>query len=162
MNEDMRFTFLFLLACAVALAGCATTPATDNHDHDAPAAEAMETAEHAHTNYELPEGVAAPTVEVTVEHDLLAGYNVHVTTTNFEWTPQNVNTRTVPGTGHAHLYVDGKKIARLYGQDFHFDGPSEVGRYTVRVELNTNMHETYVVNGVPVSDSAFLVVDHLH
>ena len=36
--------------------------------------------------------------------------------------PENVNQADVDGQGHAHIYVDGEKVSRVYGERFHLTG----------------------------------------
>ncbi len=42
--------------------------------------------------------------------------------------------------GHAHLYLNGKKVTRLYATS-HFMDKLPKGNLEIRVTLNTNMHE---------------------
>jgi len=73
------------------------------------------------------------------------GVNLHLKTQNFEFTPENVNTLNIAGQGHAHLYIDGKKITRIYGDWYHLPTSSMVnGEYTLSVDLNGNDHGTYI------------------
>jgi hypothetical protein len=56
------------------------------------------------------------------------------------------SSENVDHTGHAHLYVDGVKIARLYGPYFHIpDLP--VGDHEISVNLSSNDHSYYLVEG---------------
>jgi hypothetical protein len=49
-------------------------------------------------------------------------------------------------TGHGHLYVNGMKIARLYGSYFHIpDLPP--GEHEISVSLSSNDHSYYTING---------------
>ncbi len=150
----MKYAFAALFVVIV-LVGCAPAPA--DHAHDQSAEMPME---HTHALYEVA-AADAPTVSVTVEHDDVSGYNVHVETTNFKWDPAHVNEADAMGTGHAHLYVDGVKIARMYGPDYHISSMAQ-GTRTVRVELNTNTHKPYAVAGDPVDAEVQVVVDHMH
>lgn len=86
----------------------------------------------------------APTVNLEVTEDAKSGWNVKVITSNFTFTPQNVNGENVVGEGHAHLYVDGEKISRLYSNNFHYDENFD-GTKTFRVTLNANDHSEYAV-----------------
>lgn len=88
----------------------------------------------------------APTIEVDVTEDAKSGWNIKLDTTNFIFTPEKVNGENVVGEGHAHLYVDGEKIARLYGPNFHY-GESFDDTKTFRVTLNANDHSEYAVDG---------------
>jgi hypothetical protein len=63
----------------------------------------------------------------------------------------------VAGEGHAHLYIDGKKITRLYGE-WYFIPSLKPGTHTIRVTLNANTHEDYAVGGKLVEDTVTVVV----
>ncbi len=57
---------------------------------------------------ELQPNDAVPTVSYTIIKDAVGGYDLHITTTNFTFTPQNINGVAVADQGHAHLYIDGQ------------------------------------------------------
>ena len=101
---------------------------------------------------EVEPGPAAPSVEMAVTKDAVAGWNVHIKTANFRFAPENASGAHVAGEGHAHLYVDGRKIARVYGSWFHIDKLPENGA-EVRVTLNTNDHRDIKVGGKRVEAS---------
>ena len=61
-------------------------------------------------------------VEVTAEVDPIDGINVHIIPTGFVFAPERVNQADVDGEGHAHVYVDGEKVGRAYGEWFHLKG----------------------------------------
>jgi hypothetical protein len=94
---------------------------------------------------EVP-AVGAPQVAITVKKDLMNGWNVTVMTDNFNFTPEMVNSKNLDNTGHAHLYVDGIKIVRLYGHYFHIPQLS-AGNYEVTVNLASNDHSYYMIDG---------------
>jgi hypothetical protein len=94
---------------------------------------------------EVP-AVGAPQVAITVKKDLMNGWNVTVMTDNFNFTPKMVNSENLDNTGHTHLYVDGIKIARLYGHYFHIPQLS-AGDHEVTVNLASNDHSYYMVDG---------------
>jgi len=70
-------------------------------------------------------------------------------TTDFTFDPLNVNAASVPGTGHAHIYVNGAKVARAYSPFMLIEGvtPGDV----IRVTLNTNDHSGWSLNGTPIA-----------
>ncbi len=134
----------------------------DGHDHADPAhhggshAEAM-THDHA-TAINLPAGPDAPGLEISLTPDPMAGWNLHVMPQNFRFAPENASQPDKPGEGHAHVYVNGQKLARLYGGWMHIpDLPK--GETTVEVSLNANSHSTLTVDGKPVSASVTVKVD---
>ncbi len=70
--------------------------------------------EHKHGKMEVPQGQAVPTVDVVVRKDIKKGWNLEAQVTNFKFAPEKVNQAAEVGEGHAHLFVNGKKITRLY------------------------------------------------
>ena len=74
--------------------------------------------------------------------------NLHIMTTGFVFAPEQVNGPVTPGTGHAHIYVNGTKIARAYSAWFHL-GDLPAGA-TIRVTLNANDHSHWAVDGTPL------------
>ena len=90
-------------------------------------AEAMATDEgHAHDQVVETAGMS---VQVTAEVDPIDGINVNIVPSGFVFAPENVNQADVDGEGHAHIYVDGEKVSRVYGERFHLTG---VGRAITR------------------------------
>ena len=56
-----------------------------------------------------------------------------------------------------HLYVDGVKIMRLYGE-WHQMPPLAAGTHEIRVELSSNDHSAMAIDGVIVDDTVTLEV----
>lgn len=101
----------------------------------------------------------APTVGLTVEEDEISGWNIKIDTTKFTFTPENVNGANIVGEGHAHLYVDGKKVARLYGPNFHYNENFD-GVKTFKVTLNANDHSDYAVGDEAIYDEQQITHQH--
>ena len=153
---------LALLAIGLALGGgigfflaAANNIALDGHHH-APA----QAAGHAHRGetVDLPAGPGAPTLELRVDRDAKAGWNLQIATTNFHFAPERANAPHRPGEGHAHVYVDGRKIARVYGPWFHLDALPPGGA-TVAVTLNANDHRGLAVAGRALRVERRIVVE---
>ena len=90
-----------------------------------------------------------PTVSFTLTKDgANDGWNLHILTTNFTFTPQNENTAPVANEGHAHLYIDGK-LSVVYGPWYHVDALAP-GEHTVTVSLNANDHSIFTYKGVKI------------
>ncbi|MFW8634482.1 hypothetical protein [Cribrihabitans pelagius] len=128
----------------------------DGHDHGSAALHGgghAEMAGHAHEAVlDLPAGSDAPRVALKLLKDPMSGWNLQVTPENFRFAPQNASAADVPGEGHAHVYVNGGKIARLYAEWLHI--PSlPAGGAEVTVSLNSNSHSPLTVEGEPVSAS---------
>jgi hypothetical protein len=116
---------------------------------------AMDHTMHAMT--EIDTTVPVPTVQVEALKDTKGGYNIHVTTTNYAFTPEAVNTDPVPNTGHAHVYVNGMKVARLYGEWFNL--PADVfqkGDNLIEVTLNANDHSEWSRDGEHIAGSVIV------
>ena len=83
-----------------------------------------------------------PTFEVQVLRDPVEGWNILIVT-DLIWAPENVSTEHVEGEGHAHIYVDGVKVSRIYGM-WHFLGDLEPGTHEIRIELSNNDHSPLI------------------
>lgn len=128
-------------------------------DHDALSHD--DSAEHAmmhETLVEVPDGTPAPTVSLEVMQDPSGSWNARITTTNFRFAPENVSEENVMGEGHAHIYVDGVKINRVYGSWYHLGTLSE-GEHEVSVSLNANDHSSYAVGGEKITDAVTVTVE---
>lgn len=90
-----------------------------------------------------------PDLEISVVRDPHGGWNLTVKPINFRFAPEHVNGKHQHGEGHAHLYVNDKKVARLYGTDFHIPALRS-GNNVLRVSLNTNDHQTYSLGEAPI------------
>ena len=89
-------------------------------------------------------------VSLVVKPDMMAGYNVQIKTLNFKWAPNHASMAHRKGEGHAHIYVDGVKIGRVYGEWYHLNVANlnlTPGEHTVLVNLNGNDHKPYAVDG---------------
>ncbi len=116
------------------------------------------TAPHSHHDpIEVPEGTPVPTLRVEVLEDPKSGYNLRLDTTNFTFAPEHVSTDPVPGEGHAHLYIDGEKITRLYGPWYNLPELTP-GTHEIRVELSNNNHAPVAHNGRIIEDTAIVEV----
>jgi hypothetical protein len=113
---------------------------------------------HGHAHDKMREAKEAPpTVALEVTPDSVGGYNLHLVTVNFRFSPDKAGTGTEGVEGHAHLYVNGEKKARVYGPWFHMpDGWLAAGENTVRVTLNDNVHNVWAVGGKPVAAEVIL------
>ncbi len=92
------------------------------------------------------EALSPISVQVSAEPDAASGANVFITVDGFTFAPENVNSDHVDGEGHAHIYVDGVKLGRLYGTSVHL-GDLPKGDHEIRVTLNANTHADYLIDG---------------
>ena len=96
-------------------------------------------------------------ISVTAEQDDAGGVNVHIDTEGWRWAPEEVNLANAPGAGHAHVYVDGVKINRVYGPNYYLTGV-EPGTREIRVTLNTNAHNELTYEGKPLESTTTVEV----
>ena len=137
--------WLSAAVAAVALALCTPLHAAGAHDHH-----------HAHHQaLDVAAWPAPPKLSIKLHRDAASGWNLQLITENSRFAPEHVNQASGAGEGHAHVYVDGRKLSRLYGHWYHLTGIGE-GVHTVRVSLNANDHSELVLEGVPVGDEVVI------
>ena len=102
---------------------------------------------------------SAPSFSFEVLPDSEAGYNLRLRVENFRFAPENAGQKHIDGEGHAHIYVDEKKIGRIYGDWYHL-GVLPPGLHDIRISLNTNDHQTYAVNKEEISVTRIVEVPY--
>ncbi|WP_421385272.1 hypothetical protein ACOJQI_11065 [Bacillus salacetis] len=108
----------------------------------------------AHGFVEIPAGYEPPSVKIVVTQDQSKSWLLEVRTENFTFTPKKAGTATPSyNEGHAHLYINGKKINRLYGRYYNL-GMLKQGENKIKVTLNSNNHGTLKVKGKIIENSA--------
>ncbi len=134
------------------------------HDHSDPAQHGgaethAETSSHDHASaVNLPAGADAPGLDIKLTKDPKAGWNLQVIPQNFRFAPEHASTADVDGEGHAHVYINGIKLGRLYGNWLHI-GELPKGAVEVKVSLNANSHSALTVDNAPVEASVTIQVD---
>ncbi len=87
--------------------------------------------------------VQPPTLAV---HHMVKGSTLHLqlTVTRFNFSVENMGKENKFGEGHVHLYIDGKKVAKIF--ESHYVYPDlRPGKHEVTLELAHNNHESYGV-----------------
>lgn len=114
--------------------------------------------QHSHpprpVNLDLP----LPELELQILPDAMDGYNLQLLPKNFAFTPARINQPVRDNEGHAHLYINGQKVARLYGYWFHL--PSQLlitGTNHISVTLNANDHSEWTLNDVAIAATVRVV-----
>lgn len=103
-------------------------------------------AHHHHEQVEVSDDMAIPSVDLSVTQTDAGGYYVQLAVQNFDFAPEAVDSAHVPGQGHAHLYVNGEQVARLYSTE-HYLETVPAGEVELRVTLNANDHRIYAHHG---------------
>ena len=157
-----RFNKIFvvvLVTIVLGLSGCIasgtkTTPMAESHN---PPSQTSAPSQTEYGTIEIGEGTAVPTVAIKIAPDPIQGWNLELLTQNFKFAPEHASLEHYPGEGHAHLYIDGVKIARIYGLWYHIKEISP-GQHVLTVTLTSNDHNAYTVNNQVISASTILLV----
>ncbi len=154
----MPKTFMFLIIGLFfgfgggVLVAASTGVQMEAHDHSDPTQHGGTTGDHDadhdgmdHSKLTEIKG-PAPELSITLHPDGASSRNLQINVSNFRFSPDNVNGANMPGEGHAHIYVNGVKLARIYGSWFHLSDLS-AGEHEIRVTLNANDHSHLAVDG---------------
>ena len=92
-------------------------------------------------------GNPAPTVAVSWKKSPSAtGATLQLSVDNFTFVPLRDDLKHIPNQGHAHIYLNGLKLGRLYAETYEV-GSLLPGKYRLSVVLNSNDHRPYLTNG---------------
>ncbi len=104
-----------------------------------------------HPLIEVDEAEPTPSMRIHMAADSMDGFNIFLETENFRFTPQSVDTLPVSNEGHAHLYVNGVKVARMYSPWHHLSTKLlREGINRLEVEFSSNDHSVWSIAGVPI------------
>lgn len=129
----------------------AQTLASKQDKANQPVAEMMD---HAHIPIAIPNGIKQPQISLQIAKDAMSGYNLHIKLTHYAMTPPpadvqsmqalmsaSISTQDNVAEGHAHLYINGDKIQRVYGRDIHLpEVLFKAGVNMITVTLNNHGH----------------------
>tara|TARA_B100001094_G_scaffold325267_1_gene379315 strand:+ start:617 stop:1036 length:420 start_codon:yes stop_codon:yes gene_type:complete len=97
---------------------------------------------HHHNAYQAVKSY--PEIQLEVKKDKMDGFNLTFITRHFTFAHQRVNQRNGLNEGHAHIYINGKKI-RQYSPYFLLSGELLIkGKNEIRVSLHANDHSYFV------------------
>lgn len=111
-----------------------------------------------HPTIDVSQWPTIPSVNIKIHPDAMSGYNLEISTQNFRFAPEHASGQVLPNEGHAHLMIDGKKLARVYGNWFHIpaDAVSSAGEHEVLLTLNANDHSDLAHGGVRIEAKAVI------
>ncbi|WDV50599.1 hypothetical protein PV963_09605 [Streptomyces coeruleorubidus] len=97
----------------------------------------------------------APGVGIEVQPGAADGWDVRLTLRNFRFSPAGAAAGAVAGRGLAHLYVDGRLVARLRAPGYRLAGRLVPrGTHQVTARLYADDGTVWVVDGEPVESTA--------
>lgn len=115
--------------------------------------------DHSMHNHDMPTAPAPHLAMTVTPQPDGPGWDLALDVQNFTFfKPADGEMMDTPGQGHAHLYLNGLKLGRLY-QPTATIGALLPGTYDVRVGLNSNMHKPIMADGVPVSAQAQIAAE---
>lgn len=103
------------------------------------------------------ESEAPVSVSITAEPDTNGGVDVNIATDGFRFAEELVDQAHTPGAGHAHIYVDGEKLGRVFGPEYYIPNLAP-GDHEIRVSLNSNDHSELVYDGAKVQSTVTVTV----
>ena len=153
-NHHLKFlTFLSLSICLTALfnypLGLVKAGESNNH-HNMTSLENG----HNHKTIEVSNLAKIPAIKIEVFPDKVKGWNLYLKTSNFEFISPNIENSN-PNQGHSHLYINGVKVGRIYGNWFYLSELPQ-GKNEIKVTLNTNNHQDLIYNGKVIGDGALI------
>ena len=101
----------------------------------------------------VPEHLPVPQIAMHLTRDSEDGFNLHVELQNFRLESPALRDTRGEGMlrGHAHLYLNGVKLTRLYGNDLHL--PSRLfrsGINSLQISINDHERAVYAINREPI------------
>ena len=108
---------------------------------------------HSETHTEpiaIPKNGLEPSIRAELQIDPLSGFNLHLITSNFTFAPESAGLKHKDRMGHAHLYIDEHKIARLYNNWFHIDTIPKDAKQ-MRITLYSNDHRPFIADNKIIS-----------
>lgn len=87
-----------------------------------------------------------------------AGFHLKLEVEDFSFVLAPDGTQHIQNEGHAHVYLNGLKLRRLYEKNFAL-GAIPPDKYELKIALNTNDHRPYVNNGEAISQVLSFSID---
>ena len=95
--------------------------------------------------------------EITLRvRELDEGWLVETQVRNFTFSRDAADGKHAPGVGHGHLYLNGLKLGRVFGEPLTV-GALPAGEHIFSVSLNTNDHRVYVLGHTPIAAQVWVV-----
>lgn len=120
-----------------------------------PKTDATTPAPDAHVEKAVDPSLPLPSAKMTLQPDTMGGYNLQVELTNFTLTPQDAGSAPKANEGHMHIYINGTKVGRMYGEWMYLKADlfsKEANQ--IDVTLNANDHTDWMHEGKHIGDSA--------
>lgn len=116
--------------------------------------------EHSHMPIAVPESVKPVALSLVLTKDTMSGFNLTLHTRHYNLMPPrqglsmdesmaaSINATSGYVEGHAHLYINGEKIQRVYGENIHLpETLFKQGTNSISVTLNNHGHMAWTMAG---------------
>jgi len=128
--------------------------------------------DHSHMPINVPTTAEIPALSLHLTKDAMSGYNLALNIQKYTLIPPpevlsmpEMMNSTINATsgfieGHAHLYINGVKIQRVYGKNIHLpQGLFKEGINTVSVTLNNHGHMYWVAKDKKILATLYINQD---
>ncbi len=125
--------------------------------------------DHSHIPVAVPKGAPAPQLSASLTRDVMSGYNLNLRIANYDMTPPPIgvamenlmapvrNAETGFVQGHAHLYINGEKIQRVYGNNVHIPASRlKTGMNQMNITINNHAHMFWTYDDKKIITSIFV------
>ncbi len=125
--------------------------------------------DHAHLPISVPKTIDNVSLSLSLVKDVMSGYNLTLLTNNYMLVPPpseasmstlmsaTINTQSGFLEGHAHLYINGDKIQRVYGSNVHL--PQVLfreGINSISVTLNNHGHMYWTMKDKKILSTLYI------
>lgn len=111
-----------------------------------------------HPSKPIPQGFPQPRLSLEITEDSMSGYNLELTVDNYVFEIPNGMAQSGVLAGHAHLFINGKKIQRMYGVKFHLPSSYFVeGVNQITVSLNDHDHGSWLLEDGKEANATLLI-----
>lgn len=127
--------------------------------------------DHSHMPVDLPANSPIPGLSLSIYRDQMSGFNLHLSLKNYALSPPppadsldmselmsaTANPDSGFAEGHAHLYINGKKISRVYAPDVHLPATLfKPGVNQITITLNSHGHMYWTARGKQILATLFV------
>ncbi|MFG2355498.1 hypothetical protein [Streptomyces sp. NPDC048521] len=148
-----------LLPCAVAGCGAGEAHERGSTLSPSPVGEVLDDTDDTGRHLREVDRKNAPEVGVEVTPDSGGGWDVRLSFHRFRCSAPGAEPTAVTGRGLAHLFVDGRRVARLRTPEYHLpDRLVPRGTHHVTARLYADDGTVWAVHGEPVQSTADITV----
>lgn len=121
----------------------------------------QEAINHNHMNHgmiDVSEEEFIPTIQIKSHKDTKGSIDLQIATSNFTFTPQDVDKKHEHGSGHGHIYINQQKYGRFYEEWIHIPQKHLFnGANTICASLNGNNHAHYAAQNEIIESCVTIV-----